>query len=95
VISQSALDKEVYECSDCRIFDPDHQPSVAEKLNNGWDPIVWLIYNGMSLGVPGLKSIQLSSRIVACPRHEDMLIANGGWDGTGVRQNTTSTMSKE
>jgi hypothetical protein len=32
--------------------------------------------------------IQLSSYIIACKMHEDVLIDGGGWDGTGKRQNT-------
>jgi hypothetical protein len=83
---QSALDREVYNCEHCRVFDPENQRSTQERLNKGWDPIIWWIYNGMTLDAGHGTIIHLSSRIVACLPHEEVLIANGGWDGTGERQ---------
>lgn len=88
------IEQDINECirkregNRCAIFDPDHQPSVRRQLDKGWDPIVWWIYNGMSLDVGhGIGPLQLSSRVVCCVEHEDALIERGGWNGTGDRQN--------
>jgi hypothetical protein len=84
---QTDLDREVYGCGDCRIFDPDNQPSVARRISLGWNPIVWSIENGMTLSAgPGLGTLALESEIVACKKHEAALIAVYGWDGTGDKQ---------
>jgi hypothetical protein len=89
----TAIEREIMECIGtygnvrCFIFDPDNQPSVQAKLEKGWDPIVWWIYNGSSLMSSNHPPIPLSSRVVCCLKHEDALIKRGGWDGTGERQN--------
>lgn len=75
----------IYGTDTCRIFDPDHQPSVARDLEKGWSPIVWMIINGNEYVAQGLR-VPLSSQVFACKMHEDLLIADGGWDGTGDRQ---------
>lgn len=73
----------------CSIFDPDNQPSVQRDLESGWDPIIWWIYNGMSFDPgSGIGKIDFSERVVCCMKHEEELIARGGWDGTGERQST-------
>lgn len=81
------IEQDINECigrhkgTRCRIF-------VDAMLDGGADPIIWWIYNGMSLNLgSGQGSIDMSSRVVCCPEHEDALIARGGWDGTGERQN--------
>ena len=74
-------DEELYACADCRTFDPDNQRSVLERLEAGWDPIVWTIRSGMTLGVPGVGDIPLHTQIVACAQHEPLLIAERGHDG--------------
>lgn len=75
-------------CEGCRIFDPQNQRSVKARMKKGWNPIVWNVYNGRSVSTGKGDHIQLSSYIIACKMHEDVLIAGGGWDGTGKRQNT-------
>lgn len=96
----NALEREVMDCvsnraehfipgsknDGCHIFDPYNQPSVARELAKGWDPIVWWVHNGRSYNAGGGTIVQLSSCVIACRIHEDKLIADGGWDGTGDRQ---------
>jgi hypothetical protein len=72
----------------CRIFDPDGQPSVLSRLQEGWDPITWTIHSGNELMMPNMGPFPLHVQVVCCMEHEEALIARGGWDGTGERQST-------
>jgi hypothetical protein len=78
----TAIEREIIECDDCVVFDPDRRP-WKRRLKRGWDPIVWLIHNGRSRES---DDATMHQQVVACRRHEDALIERGGWDGTGVRQ---------
>jgi hypothetical protein len=87
------IEQEVMDCIadghnlKCSYFDPNNQPSVADRLRQGWDPITWYIHTGMSLNLgEGLGEIAFTSEVTCCMEHEERLIERGGWDGTGERQ---------
>lgn len=56
-------DAQVYLCGDCRVFDPDNQPSVAKRLEEGWSPLIYWIK------VPG-------SRVAGMPVHIEMTLCD-------------------
>jgi hypothetical protein len=41
----------------------------------GKDPVIWMIHTGTRL-----------KPYLCCQEHEEILIARGGWNGTGERQ---------
>jgi hypothetical protein len=70
------LENAIRKCVDCRIFDPENQPSVQKRLEDGWEPEVWTMLNGMTLRTNDGFSIPLSSDYVPCERHLAKLAAH-------------------
>lgn len=71
VVTPGKTDREITACRRCRVYG-----FRLRRRMRGNDPIIWRVHNGRRI-IP----------VLCCPGHEDALIARGGWDGTGERQN--------
>lgn len=71
VVTQSKADRVIIACHGCRVYG-----FRLRRRMRGKDPVIWRIHSGIRL-----------RPYLCCQEHEDMLIARGGWNGTGERQN--------
>jgi len=70
-MEQGRTDRVIMTCRKCKIY------GLRLRLRmRGRDPIIWQVSTGIAL-----------RPYLCCMYHEDMLIAKGGWDGSGNRQN--------
>jgi hypothetical protein len=67
------LESEVFSCPDCYVFDPKNQPSVQRKLEQGWNPEVWTLKNGMKLSFGVGPAIELWTDYTPCEVHLKLL----------------------
>lgn len=72
----AVTDAELLRCRDCRVWDPDSQPSVQRQLERDPDAFedrLWaLLETGMSLAGPGFQ-LPLSVELLLCPRHQALV----------------------
>lgn len=68
-----ATDAELIRCRDCRVWDPENQPSVMAKLRDNPDAYAnrqfMLVKNGMYLTGP-FGQIPLHTELILCEAHE-------------------------
>lgn len=67
------LERETIKCSDCRIWDPENQPSVQRALEEGRykGRLVVTVRNGTTMSFPSVGTVPLWSDVLTCVEHQE------------------------